>query len=59
MADELNPTEQMHKFAVDQINEFKRINKEEREHKNAVAKKEAEEIKAKVEKKHAQEIEQV
>lgn len=47
----LNDTQKMHKFALDQIAHFKKVNKQEREHKLALAKKEAEEIRAKAAKK--------
>jgi hypothetical protein len=43
----LTETEQMHKQALDQINEFKRLNQEERERKLAAIKKENDEIAAK------------
>lgn len=51
----LNPTEQMHKFALDQVAYFKKINREEREGRLAAAKKEADEIRAKAARKHSQE----
>jgi regulator of protease activity HflC (stomatin/prohibitin superfamily) len=42
--------EKMHKFASEQIEHFKKVNKAEREKKAAEAKKHAEELKAKAEK---------
>jgi len=49
---ELTETEKMHKFAVDQINESKKRNHEERVKKLEAAKKEAEQVQVRA--KHAQ-----
>jgi hypothetical protein len=49
----MTETEQMHKFSRDQVAEFQKANREEREKRIADARKEAEAIRARVEKKHA------